>query len=274
MPLRLLHLSDIHFGDEHPQALAAADAYVRAATFDLIVITGDITQFGRRSEFSAAGQWINSLPQPRLVTPGNHDTPWMGLLERVVMPFSRFEKIVGPSRWAEFETRGLIVRSFNSARGWQIRLNWSKGAVSRRSIDNSVAAMEAAPSDAVRVIACHHPLIDVPGGPMTGRVRGGRRGAEHLVRARADIVLTGHLHAPFVQPLPFGDGRTWAVGASTLSQRHRGAAPGFNSIDIGGDQLTVTALGWTGEALEVQEVWNVQLRPRLTTIVAEPAGRG
>lgn len=259
MPLRLLHVSDIHFGGENRSALEAASAFVRLAPFDLLVLTGDLTQFGHHDEFAALAAWLADLPGPRLITPGNHDTPWMGVPERMAAPFRRFARSVGPPAEAGYETALLAARAINSARGWQVRLNWSKGEVSRWQAVKVARRLEAAPVGALRVLACHHPLMEASGAPMTGRVRGGRFAAERLTRAGVDLVLTGHLHAPFLQSLPFGDEMTYAVGAGTLSLRERGAAPGFNVIDADDDQLTVTAMGWNGRDMEVQQTW---VRPR------------
>ena len=261
-PVRLLHMSDIHFGGEDAAALAAASAFAAASPFDLLVVTGDLTQFGHHDEFAAAAAWLARLPGPQLATPGNHDTPWGGLPERVVAPFSRYARTVGPPAEAGFESDALVARTINSARGWQIRLNWSKGEVSRWQAVKVARRLEATKARAVRVLACHHPLVEVIGAPMTARVRGGRFAARRLARARVDLVLTGHLHAPFVQPLPFGDEKTYAVGAGTLSLRERGAPAGFNVIEIAGNQLTVTAMGWTGHDLATERVWTAPLRAR------------
>ena len=92
MPHRLLHMSDIHFGDEDVSAVAAAAAYAASTRWDLLVITGDITQFGAHEEFRAASAWLASLPGPQLATPGNHDTPWMGLFERATAETSSSPK--------------------------------------------------------------------------------------------------------------------------------------------------------------------------------------
>lgn len=262
MNLRLLHLSDIHFGGENVGALAAATAYARATPFDLMVISGDLTQFGSQAEFTSAAAWLATLPGPHLSLPGNHDTPWFGLVQRVFDPFGRFERSIGPADGRAFQGPSLVVRAFNSARGWQIRLNWSKGDVSRRQIERAAAGLMAAPPGALRIATCHHPLIEVRGEPITARVRGGHDAARRLVSAAADIVMTGHLHTPFVEALPYGDQRTYVVGAGTLSLRLRGVPPGFNVLDIAGDQLTVTALGWTGQDLHAQQTWTVTLRPR------------
>jgi len=264
MPVRLLHLSDIHFGAENPPALEAAGRYAGETAFDLLVVSGDLTQWGHRAEFKSAASWLAALPGPQLVTPGNHDTPWGGLIERAVSPFRRYARAIGRPSTATFAGLGLSVGAINSARGWQIRLNWSKGEVSRGQARWAAGRLAAAPPEAARVLVCHHPLVEVPGGPMTGRVRGGRSAAARFARAGIDVVLTGHLHAPFVQALPFDDGRTYAVGAGTLSLRERGVPPGFNDIEIDGDRMTVKAMAWTGLALEVSQAWSVTLRPRRT----------
>jgi 3',5'-cyclic AMP phosphodiesterase CpdA len=265
MLARLLHMSDIHFGGEDALAVVAATELERAARFDLLVLTGDLTQFGHHDEFATLKRWLAELPGPQLATPGNHDTPWMGIAERVAAPFRRYARSVGPPGEAQFDSDGLAVRAMNSARGWQLRLDWSKGHVSRRQTTLMVKRFAAAAPGALRVLACHHPLVEVVGGPMTGRVRGGRSAARRMVDARVDVVMTGHLHAPFVQPLPFGDGMTYAVGAGTLSLRERGAPPWFNVVETIGDALSVTAMAWDGKALAIDRTWAVPLRPRIAT---------
>ena len=141
-------------------------------------------------------------------------------------------------------------------------MNWSKGAVSRRQAERAGRVLEAAPDDALRIATCHHPLLEAKGEPMTALVHGGRPAVERLVRAGADIILTGHLHQPFVEALPFGDHQTFAVGAGTLSLRERGTPPGFNVLEVAGDQLTVKALGWVDPELITQQTWIVKLRAR------------
>ena len=75
-----------------------------------------------------------------------------------------------------------------------------------------------------------------------------------------DLILTGHVHAPFGHPLPFGDGRTYAVGASTLSLRERGVPAGFNVIEADEADIRVTALGWIKTHFEPQRSWGFDRR--------------
>jgi 3',5'-cyclic AMP phosphodiesterase CpdA len=258
--VRLAHLSDIHFGDENASALAGATAMLNAGAFDLVVVTGDLTRFGETVEFHAAAAWLSTVSAPRLVTPGNHDAPYLAWGERVFRPFRRFERSIGPAPAQAFMADGLAVRGLNTARGTQPRLNWSKGQISRRQVRAAVEWFKAAPEPSVRIVACHHPLTEMIGGPMTARVWNGQAAARDFTAAGVDLVLSGHIHAPFAMPYLFGDGRTCAVGAGTLSQRERGVPPSFNVIEIERATIRIAALQWTGSHYEPYRTWSVDRR--------------
>lgn len=256
--MKLVQISDIHFGGENREAVKAATHHIRDEAPDLIVVAGDLTMDGRRSEFDAAAAWLKTLPDPILAVPGNHDTPFVGpgeLLTRFTRPWRRFSDRFGTEDGAAWRAPGIIVTSLNTARAAQLRWNWSKGAVSRTQIRRVSAALSGAPREDLKVVVCHHPLMEVLGGPMTARVRGGVNAANHFVRAGADIVLSGHIHLPFVTALPFGDGKTQLIGSGTLSVRERGAAPGFNLIEVEPDCVSVKALAYERGRFDVWRTW-------------------
>ena len=257
---RILHLSDIHFGCENKAAVAAAAECAHAGGFDLIAITGDVTQYGREDEFDAAAAWIGALPRPVLLTPGNHDTPWAGMVDRLFWPFRRYERRFGPAWSGAFDAPGLAARAFNTARGIQVRLNWSKGAASQEHALGVAQSLGAAEAGALRVALCHHPLMEVVGGPMTAKVRGGSRAVGALARGGVDVVLSGHVHTPFALPLPCEDGKSYTVGAGTLSIRERGMPPGFNIIEWDKDSIEVTAQVWSRSRLEPLRTWSLPRR--------------
>jgi 3',5'-cyclic AMP phosphodiesterase CpdA len=262
--LRIAHLSDIHFGGENAAAVRAAFDLLTADPPDLTVLSGDLTVAGARSEFAAARAWIEALTAGGvrlLALPGNHDTPELNIPIRLFAPWRRWRRHLGRSDGLSLSTERWTAAGFNSARGVQIRLNWSKGAVARRQVSRAVRDLESAAPDAVRIVACHHPLVELPHGPMTGKVRGGAEAAQRLAEARADVVLTGHIHAPFMMALPFGDGQTQAIGAGTLSVRERGAPAGFNMIEIDDLEIRTTALAWTAQTLAPWMTWTAARRP-------------
>jgi len=259
--IRFAHLSDIHFGGENQAAVAAAADHVNNGAFDLVIVSGDLTRYGEKPEFEAAAEWLAALKGPKLVTPGNHDAPYIAVAERIFTPFHRFEQAIGPARAQSHLGGGFAVRGVNTARGAQPRLNWSKGQIAARQVREATAWFRQAPAECFRILVCHHPLMEMIGGPMTARVWGGEAAARAFAEARVDLVLSGHIHAPFTWPYPFGDGKTYAVGAGTLSVRERGVPPGFNVVEIEGAAIRVAALGWGGSHYEPYRTWSLDRRP-------------
>ena len=258
---RILHMTDIHFGAETTLAAAAAVAFAHAHAFDLLVLSGDVTQDGRPIEFEAAARWYAALPGPKIVTPGNHDMPQVHI-ERLTNPFGRYEKRFGPAGSAWFDGPGLAARAFNTARGMQFRPNWSKGALDPRQAAAVAADLSSQAEGVLKVAICHHPLVEVPHGAMTARVVGGPAGAQVLAEAGVDLILSGHVHTPFAFPLPFADKRTYSVGAATLSLRERGTPAGLNVIEADEETILVKAYAWTGSHFEVAKTWALERRAR------------
>lgn len=260
--IRLLHITDIHFGGEDEVAANAVVAYAREASPVLTVVTGDITLNGRPREFEAAARWLERLPSPRIVTPGNHDTPYLNIPLRAFVPFDRYRRYIGPTDGCGLDLPGLSIRAINTARGGQPRLDWSKGAIQLDAVDRAMAQMTAGDPRALRIVACHHPLIEAVGAPVTGGVHRGHLAAERLAALGCDLILTGHVHNPFAVPLPFGDERTYAVGAGTLSVRLRGTPASFNEITVEPECVTVVAMGWSGSRFEPYRTWALNRRLR------------
>ncbi len=273
---RIIQVSDVHFGCEIPEAVTAVQDLLHDVRPDLTLITGDITQVGARSEFLDAARWIDSLPTPVFVTVGNHDVPYWDVMARVFNPWGAFEDAVGhPAHDHQFSARftdtALMVRGITTARGWQARLNWSKGVIDLDQTSRAAEALSRAPVGALRIVAVHHPLIEMEGAPVTGDVKRGRRAAQLFADAGVDLVLSGHVHVPFALPIQLGDHKSYAVGCGTLSRRLRGVPPSINRIEWDDRSITVTVLAFDGTAFVEDKVWT--LARRQDTRHAETAPR-
>ncbi|MDP3802753.1 metallophosphoesterase [Brevundimonas sp.] len=274
---RILQFSDIHFGREHKHACAAALDYAHATPHDLVLITGDITQQGLPAEFEAAGRWIDRMPDPRFVIVGNHDVPYWSLIARVFSPWKAFERATGhPAHDHQFLSPELMVRGVVTARGWQARTNWSKGVIDLDQTRKAAEALRQAPVGALRVLACHHPLVEMIGTPMTGDVKRGDAAALIFAEAGVDLIATGHVHVPFALPISLGDHCSHAVGCGTLSHRERGAPPSFNQIEWDARHIVVTAIAWTGDRFEPNQTWRLPRRQdtRRTATAPDPNEAG
>ena len=258
MTIRIAHLSDIHFGGELAEAVAAASRDVAAFAPTLTVVTGDLTLNGQPSEFRSAARWLSGLPAPRVVTPGNHDTPYWNLVIRSLAPFDRYRRYIGSAEQDTVDAPGLAARSLNSARGAQLRLNWSHGAISMQHLRE--ITWEAESPAPLRLFACHHPLLRLEGAPVEGGVRCGPEAVAALVGQGVDLLLSGHVHNPFVVALPQAGPGRWAIGAGTLSRRLRGTPAGYTTIVAADGVYEVTAQGWNGARFEPFQTWRLPAR--------------
>lgn len=258
--LRIAHLSDIHFGMVNLAALEGANEWLELHKPDLSVITGDLTAAGTMPEFVSAAAWVQSLPTPKVVVPGNHDTPYLGLWERLTAPFARFAHTLGQPDNLSWADGAVSVAGVNTARGAQIRANWSKGAISAQQYRGALSHLGSREIGSLGIVALHHPLVDMIGGPMTARVRGGEAAARAFCGGAVDLILSGHIHVPFAMAIPYGDCLTYAIGASTLSTRERGVPAGFNLIEVDEKMIKVTALAWIGGRMEPWRDWDFSRR--------------
>src|SRR5205085_3605230 len=71
----LVHLSDLHFGRLDARLLPPLTALVNRLEPDLVAISGDLTQRAKPEQFAQARAWLDTLPAPKVVVPGNHDIP-------------------------------------------------------------------------------------------------------------------------------------------------------------------------------------------------------
>ena len=143
-------------------------------------------------------------------------------------------------------------------------------------MEKRAEALRQAPIGALRILACHHPLIEMVGTPMTGDVKRGDEAALIFAEAGVDIITTGHVPVPFALPINLGDHCSYAIGCGTLSHRERGAPPGFNQIDWDAKTITVTALAWDGTSYRSHQVWRLPRRQdtRKATTAPSPVEPG
>jgi 3',5'-cyclic AMP phosphodiesterase CpdA len=237
--VRLFHVSDLHFGAEDGAAIDWFARVVAAEEPDAILVTGDLTMRARASEFSAAAKWLEGLGRPITVEVGNHDLPYFNPWARFATPYRRYRVL---ERMIErpLDIKGVSIVPLKTTARFQWRLNWSKGYVSTRALQQSLALVEAAPADDLKFIVCHHPLVEAAT-RMSSSTRGGHGALAALATAGVDAVLTGHVHDPFDIVHDVGGRTVRMIGAGTLSERVRAHPPSFNEIRVEGKAFRTLA---------------------------------
>lgn len=230
----LFHVSDLHFGLEDRGALewfAAEVARVRPAA---VICTGDLTMRGWASEFAAAADYLSALAAPVTVEPGNHDMPYYyNPVGRLLRPYRLYhamaDRVGSGSARTGIAPEIALVPLKTVARA-QFRLNWSKGRVGNAGLDAALQGLAHHSGAALRLVTCHHPLIeaDTHG---TASTRGGSRALAALARAGADAVLSGHVHDAFDKEVVVEGRAIRIIGAGTLSQRLRATPPSYNRLE-------------------------------------------
>lgn len=241
---RIAHLSDIHFGKiANPGVVDALVDEINAGAFDLVAVSGDLTQRARPEQFRAARAMLDRFAAPVLVVPGNHDVRawWHAPLERVFQPTERFRRFITSERTPTFTRDGLAVFGLDSAHGLTIK----GGRIRRRDL----AAMEAffadRPASDFRVLVLHHHLLRLEEIGRHDVSRGASRALAAAHRAGVDLVLCGHLHTSHVSAVELAppsadgaDGHRIVVASAGTATSSRGRGPDtdvnlYNWIEVG-----------------------------------------
>jgi len=232
-PLRVAHLSDLHFGEDVPRGLAERlAAEVRAARPDAVAVSGDLTRDAQPDQFRAAGEFLRTLGAPVVAVPGNHDIPRLALWDRFARPRARWAAAFVPP-WPEvLELPGWALVGLDTTRRMQWHLDWSAGGVPRARREALRARLRAQRGAGRRIaLVAHHPLSH----PEDVR----RRAAPHHAEATlallreegVEAVLCGHLHRGAV----LGEAPALVLAASALSPRLKGEPNGWNLVELGAE---------------------------------------
>ncbi len=228
----LAQISDPHFGTERPLVVDALVRLVHEQAPNLVVLSGDITQRGRRRQFLAARAFMDRLGvAATLVIPGNHDIPLYALATRLLTPYANHCRAFGADLEPMFESDRLLVITVNTTRYYR----HTDGEVSTEQIERVARRLERATGNQLRVVVTHQPVAVTRKQDEIDLLHGGERAIRGWALAGADLILGGHIHLPFVLPLHerFSDlpRKVWAINAGTaVSRRIRHEAG--NSINL------------------------------------------
>ena len=223
----LIHLSDLHFGRLASRAVVEdLQEEVRRQAPDLVVISGDLTQRARPRQFRAARAFLEALPAPVLVVPGNHDVyPWWHPLSRLVRPLARYRRYISDNLRPSFVSDEVAVLGLNTAHGATIK----GGRLAAEDLAFLQTFFAAVPPATVRILVIHHHLMQLQAVGPHDVARGARQALEAAAEAGVEFILCGHLHVAHVEPAevqPRGH-RLVIVSAGTATSS-RGRSPHRN----------------------------------------------
>lgn len=215
---KIVHISDLHVGSAFfiPHMLERVVEEINSYQPDVVIVTGDITEFGFKSEYIAARGFINEIKCPNvLVVPGNHDSRNVG--------YVHFEDIFGPlDKFLSYGPFDILCLDSSEPDLDEGHIGREKYYLLTKNFTNV---------DRIRIVAFHHHLLPIPG---TGRERNILVDAgdflKVLLEHNVHLVLLGHRHVPNVWH--FED--MYVVNAGTAcTRRVRGySVPSYNIIEL------------------------------------------
>jgi 3',5'-cyclic AMP phosphodiesterase CpdA len=241
----LVHLSDLHFGRVDEALLAPLKARVEALQPHVVVVSGDLTQRARSAQFKAARAWLDTLPGPQIVVPGNHDIPLYNVAARFFTPLVKYRRHMTANLAPEYVDDEIAVLGMNTARSLTIK----DGRVNREQVDRLRQRFNALPDGLTHVVVTHHPF-DLPDNfDEDDLVDRAPMAMAAFSDCGVDLLLAGHLHSSHAgnsahrYKIPGYAALVVQAGTAT-STRKRGEENSFNAIRVEPGRLTVERYSW------------------------------
>ena len=261
MTITLFNCSDLHFGHPAvPEQYEAMETLIQNRRYDVVAISGDLSQRARSGEFQRARAFIKHAERVSKVIciPGNHDIQWwkspLGLGDEAEM-FATYRRYIDEDIEPVLRLPAATFAGLNTSHGvvrqsltWRLRDISIIGIVRRSQIERLRAVFAESPPDDARVVVMHH-------NPVKGELsqRHGLKDTKRALGAFADmavdLVLCGHDHQDAIHYIEHTKKGTVISTAGTVSNRMRGGRPSsVNSISISQENIEVSTLVWNAAA--------------------------
>jgi 3',5'-cyclic AMP phosphodiesterase CpdA len=241
---RILHLSDLHFGRVNPALVDPLLKIAREVEPDVVAISGDLTQRARSYQFQQARSFLDALPKPQIVVPGNHDIPLHNLYARFVEPLTKYRRYITDDLQPVYEDEEMVIVGVNTARSSVFK----GGRINSTQVGRLREKLCSFGKMVVKVVVTHHPF-DLPEGhnerDLVGRAQMAMTG---LAECGADLFLAGHLHVSHTGHTKRyqieGHSALVVQAGTATSTRERGEANSFNLLHIAHPEIIVEKFVW------------------------------
>ncbi|HAV35043.1 MAG TPA: metallophosphatase, partial [Massilia sp.] len=186
----LVHLSDLHFGRVDAGLLAPLRELIHNIAPDVLVVSGDLTQRARSEEFEQARAFLDTLPGPQIVVPGNHDISLYNVFRRFAKPLDRYKRYITDDLDPIHIDGEIAVVGVNTARSLTIK----DGRVNREQVGRIRERLAGLDPRITRIVVTHHPF-DLPETfEQRDLVNRAPMAMEVFAECGVDVLLAGHMH--------------------------------------------------------------------------------
>jgi 3',5'-cyclic AMP phosphodiesterase CpdA len=247
----LVHLSDLHFGRVNEALLQPLRRRVVELSPHLVVVSGDLTQRARSEQFVQAREFLETLPQPQIVVPGNHDVPLYNVAKRFVSPLKNFRNYITSDLEPFYQDDEIAVAGVNTARS----LTFKDGRINQEQVALLLERFNSVDDAVTKIVVTHHPF-DLPetSGDKDLVHRAGMA-MRAFAQCGTDILLSGHMHlrssGSTAARYALGGYAALTIQAGTAtSTRERGEVNSFNAIHVETNEVRLEGYHWNAQAGE------------------------
>lgn len=218
---------------------------------DFVVVSGDLTQRAKPEQFRQARAFVDRIPVPSLVVPGNHDVPLYRVWERIFAPYGAYKKHFSPELEPVYRDDELLVVGINTAFNWTIK----DGRITLRRLLEVETILRSVPDSVCKVVVAHHHLIPPPNFGTQRVLANAYEAIDLFSSAGVDLILSGHLHQAYIGNSEefYPKGRPPVVilhSGTTTSNRGRAGERERNTcnwIQVDHKSMVVSHLRWHRE---------------------------
>ena len=117
----IVHLSDLHFGRVDYAVVEPLVQTVAELAPDVLAVSGDLTQRARSEEFKEAREFLDTLPSPQIIVPGNHDVPLYNVFKRFLQPLDKYKRYITGDLEPFHADAEIAIMGINTARSLTIK---------------------------------------------------------------------------------------------------------------------------------------------------------
>lgn len=226
----IAHISDLHFGYNDLKLAAALTRALHEINPNVLVVSGDLVEHATDEEFAAARQFLDTLPGPQIIVPGNHDLAFYNLWRRFTEGLDKYRRYITMDAEPAFIDDEVAIIGADSAHLWPVK----GGKITDAQLDDLVDKFAQFPKTLVKILVTHHPF-DLPEPSNPHLLIGHSKRAVARLAPVVDILLAGHVHlsssgSTSTRYKLEGHAMAFVQAGTAISDRKKGEANSFNVL--------------------------------------------
>lgn len=251
---KIIHISDLHFGTQDNKIADILLKDISNYKPDLVVISGDLTQRAKSSQYEIASDFLAEIKCPYIAVPGNHDISLWNIFRRFFNPLKRFKKYITEQEFPTYIDEKMIVVGVNSARSLTI----ISGRIASKQIEYLKNYFCKIPEPIFKAIVIHHNLI--PSDSIRSYKLMGRSSKfiSQLKDCGIDMIFSGHIHQYYSGDVKKhykdADSIILAQAGTAISSRTRREKNSYNHIKLDKEGITIKVMEYDAEKFTEEKI--------------------